>query len=144
MACWIDALNADKVYDAMREDFIKTNKDRDKLLSKIRPLIRDITTLDVMDDIMIRKMGDAETTNKAQDKTLEQITGVDGESWWWKYSHSTDLIRDMIIAKCVEVANIKATLDAVLEQRSALDAEMDDYRDKFRNKFNKEAAKDEA
>ena len=93
---------------------------------------------------MIRKMGDAETTNKAQDKTLEQITGVDGECWWWKYSHSTDLIRDMIIAKCVEVANIKATLDAVLEQRNALDVEMEDYRDKFRDKFNKEAAKNEA
>ena len=140
---WFTALQQDKTYQGYCADVQRLHKDKDMLKSQTRPKLRDLMSLDVIEDMLIDKMGHAETNSK-EDKVLERITGRDGETYWWRYSSAQDMIQDMMLRKCVEIASIKESID--LCERSLKEAQyaMGEYTDKFHDNFNKEAAKDEA
>ena len=140
---WFTALQQDKTYQGYCEDVQRLVKNKETLMSQTRPKLRDLMSLDVMEDLLIDKMGHAET-NDDEDKVLERITGRDGETYWWRYSTAHDMIQDMMLRKCVEIASIKESID--LNDRSLKEAQhaMGEYTDKFRDNFHKEAAKDEA
>ena len=143
MASWFELLQADKVYQGHCADVQRLTRDKDLLMSQTRPKLRDLMSLDAIEDMLIDKMGHAET-DAEEDKVLERITGRDGETYWWRYSSAQDMIQDMMLRKCVEIASIKESID--LCERSLKEAQyaMGEYTDKFRDNFNKEAAKDEA
>ena len=143
MTCWFTALQQDKTYQGYAEDVLRLTKDKDLLKSQTRPKLRDLMSLDVMEDMLIDKMGHAET-DAEEDKVLERITGRDGETYWWRYSTAQDMIQDMMLRKCVEIANIKVSIDLCDERLKEAQHAMGEYTDKFRDNFNKEATKDEA
>lgn len=142
MAHWYELLQADKTYQGYCEDVQRLTKDKDLLKSQTRPKLRDLMSLDVMEDLLIDKLGHAET-NDEEDKVLERITGRDGETYWWRYSTAHDMIQDMMLRKCVEIANIKVSIDLCDERLKEAQHAMGEYTDKFRDNFHKEAAKED-
>ena len=140
---WFTALQQDKVYQGHCADVQRLTKDKDLLMSQTRPKLRDLMSLDAIEDMLIDKMGHAET-DAEEDKVLERITGRDGETYWWRYSTAQDMIQDMMLRKCVEIANIKASIDLCDERLKEAQHALGEYTDKFRDNYNKEATKDEA
>ena len=143
MACWYTELQKDKVYQGHCADVQRLTKDKDLLKSQTRPKLRDLMSLDVIEDILIDKMGHAET-DADEDKVLERITGRDGETYWWRYSTAQDMIQDMMLRKCVEIANIKVSIDLCDERLKEAQHALGEYTDKFRDNFNKEESNSEA
>ena len=96
-------------------------------------------SLDVIEDMLIDKMGHAET-DAEEDKVLERITGRDGETYWWRYSTAQDMIQDMMLRKCVEIANIKVSIDLCNDRLKEAQHALGEYTDKFRDNHNKTEA----
>lgn len=140
---WFTALQQDKTYQGYCADVQRLTKDQDLLKSQTRPKLRDLMSLDVIEDMLIDKMGHAET-DAEEDKVLERITGRDGETYWWRYSTAQDMIQDMMLRKCVEIASIKESIDLCEQSLKEAQHALGEYTDKFRDNFNKEATKDEA
>lgn len=139
MANWFELLQADKVYQGHSADVTRLSSDRELLKSQTRTKLRDLMSLDVMEDLLIEKMGHAET-DEDEDKILERITGRDGESYWWRFSSAQDMVFDMMMRKCVEIANIKASIDICDDRLEEARSALSEYTDKFRTNYNKEAA----
>ena len=139
MTCWFTALQQDKTYQGYAEDVLRLTKDKDLLKSQTRPKLRDLMSLDVMEDMLIDKMGHAET-DAEEDKVLERITGRDGETYWWRYSTAQDMIQDMMLRKCVEIASIKESIDLCDRTLKEAQHALGEYTDKFRDNHNKTEA----
>jgi hypothetical protein len=139
MTTWYEAMEADKVYKALLEDLQQCHNDIGKLRNKTRALIRDIGCLDTLEDLSLKSQW-GEETSAEEDETLENITGIDGESWYMKHHRGQELCHELMVAKCVEVANIKATMDAVEERKDNVILEKDRYREQFQANYQKEQA----
>lgn len=133
---WFTKLEQDKVYTALSEDLQQCHNEIAKLKNKARALIRDINCLDVLEDLSLKTQWQEEDTTAEEDKVLENITGIDGESWFFKHNRGQELCQELMIAKCIEVANIKAMLNVVEERKDNVINERTRYRDEYQAKFN--------
>jgi len=110
---------------------------------KQRHLMTKVTDLDLVDDLLLSKMGDLEgpVTDK-QEKQLQKMTGIDSECWYYKYDRCKDAINEVRIAKCLEVSAIQSQIHLLEHDYKVLDKEQDDCRDRLR-KEHQDAAKEQ-
>ena len=110
---------------------------------KQRSLMNKVTDLDLVDDLLLSKMGDLEgpVTDK-QEKQLLKMTGVDSDCWYYKYDRCKDAINEVRIAKCLEVSAIQSQIHLLEHDYKVLDKEQDDCRDRLR-KEHQDAAKEQ-
>ena len=102
-----------------------------------------VTDLDLVDDLLLSKMGDLEgpVTDK-QEKQLLKMTGVDSECWYYKYDRCKDAINEVRVAKCLEVSAVQAEINLLEHDYKVLDKEQDDCRDRL-IKEHQDAAKEQ-
>ena len=102
-----------------------------------------VTDLDLVDDLLLHKMGDLEGTfSQKEEKQLRKITGIDSECWYYKYDRCKDAITEIRVAKCLEVSAVQAEINLLEHDYKVLDKEQDDCRDRL-IKEHKDAAKDQ-
>tara|TARA_B100001173_G_C15883385_1_gene502438 strand:- start:363 stop:794 length:432 start_codon:yes stop_codon:yes gene_type:complete len=110
---------------------------------KQRSLMNKVTDLDLVDDLLLHKMGDLEGTfSQKEEKQLRKITGIDSECWYYKYDRCKDAITEIRVAKCLEVSAVQAEINLLEHDYKVLDKEQDDCRDRL-IKEHKDAAKDQ-
>ena len=110
---------------------------------KQRHLMSKVTDLDLVDDLLLSKMGDLEgpVTDK-QEKQLQKMTGIDSECWYYKYDRCKDAINEVRVAKCLEVSAVQAEINLLEHDYKVLDKEQDDCRDRL-IKEHQDAAKEQ-
>ena len=101
-----------------------------------------VKTLQLVEDLAMRKKWDFEGMTKTQIKTLEDSTGQCDDCWWSDYQGAEDAIEEMRIAKCVEVANLQANFDVLSEKYSLIDKEQDACRDRLIKEHNEKQAEE--
>ena len=110
---------------------------------KQRSLMNKVTDLDVVDDLLLHKMGDLEgTLPEKQEKQLKKMTGMDSDCWYYKYDRSRDVINELRIAKCLEVSALQSQIQLLEHDYKVLDKAQDDCRDRLIKQHN-EAAKEQ-
>jgi hypothetical protein len=124
-----------KIADPKYMEF--TSKIRDAHKEKCRTngkqcnLMRELNNLSASLDLTRRKSWDFESTSKKQDKVLEDLTGDDGESWFYTYCGAADEIEKMMIQKCIKVANLAVQWDVLTDRIKKLNEDQDKYGDKL-------------
>ena len=133
---------ADDKYQEYTSKIQAAHREKASTNSKQCMLMREINNLSVSLDLTRRKSWDFESTSKKQDKTLEELTGDDGESWFYTYHNAGEEIEKMMIQKCIKVANLAVQWDVLVERIKKLNKEQDKYGDKLVEKAQaKEASK---
>ena len=110
---------------------------------KQRSLMNKVTDLDLVDDLLLHKMGDLEGTfSQKEEKQLRKITGMDSDCWFYKYDRCKDAINEVRVAKCLEVSAVQAEINLLEHDYKVLDKEQDDCRDRL-IKEHQDAAKEQ-
>ena len=110
---------------------------------KQRSLMNKVTDLDLVDDLLLHKMGDLEGTfSQKEEKQLRKITGIDSDCWFYKYDRCKDAITEVRVAKCLEVSAVQAEINLLEHDYKVLDKEQDDCRDRL-IKEHQDAAKEQ-
>jgi len=110
---------------------------------KQRSLMNKVTDLDLVDDLLLHKMGDLEGTfSQKEEKQLRKITGIDSDCWYYKYDRCKDAITEVRVAKCLEVSAVQAEINLLEHDYKVLDKEQDDCRDRL-IKEHQDAAKEQ-
>jgi hypothetical protein len=110
---------------------------------KQRSLMNKVTDLDLVDDLLLHKMGDLEGTfSQKEEKQLRKITGMDSDCWFYKYDRCKDAITEVRVAKCLEVSAVQAEINLLEHDYKVLDKEQDDCRDRL-IKEHQDAAKEQ-
>ena len=133
---WFVAIEEDKVYQALLKDLKQCHHEIMSLDNKIRALIRDIVCLDSLEDLSINIQCDTEEPSSEEDELLTKITGMESEGWWHRHHRGQELCKEMMVSKCIEVANITALITAAKGKRDGVIMEKDRYREEFQIKFN--------
>ena len=133
---------ADDKYQEYTSKIQAAHREKSRTNAKQCNLMREINNLSASLDLTRRKSWDFESTSKKQDKTLEELTGDDGESWFWTYHNAGEEIERMMIQKCIKVANLAVQWDVLTERIKKLNEDQDKYGDKLVEKAKaKEASK---
>ena len=104
-------------------------------------LMNQVKTLQLAEELTMRKKWDFEGMTPEQITTLEESTGHCDDCWWLDYQSAEDAIEEMRIAKCVEVANLQANFDVLSEKYSLIDKEQDACRDRLIKEHKEKEAK---
>ena len=141
---WYEALTVDADYIGHCADLKKLRKDLEFLKSQTRPKLHDLITLNMMEDVMMEKQGDAECVSDKQDKVVRRVTGQCSDVYWELYSHGGDLAFDMMLRKCVEVSNLKVSMDICKDRINEAQQALGDYIDRFRTNYKEEPSDEQA
>jgi hypothetical protein len=118
------------------------SRDVQRLEWKQSSLLSKISSLEVAQDLVMRKKWDLETVSKKTTKVLTEVTGDCDECWFGKYGMAEDEIKDLRISKCLEVASIQSEINLLKHDRQVLDKEQDACRDRLIKEHN-DATKDQ-
>ena len=135
---WYEALTVDAAYKGHLKDLRKLRDDLQSLKSQTRPKLRDLITLNMMEDVMIDKQGDAECVSDKQDKVIRRVTGHSSEAYWEMYSDAGNMAFDMMLRKCVEVSNLKVSMDICQDRINEAQQALSDYIDRFKTNYKEE------
>jgi len=135
---WYEALTVDAAYKGHHKDLRKLRDDLQSLKSQTRPKLRDLITLNMMEDVMIDKQGDAECVSDKQDKVIRRVTGHSSEVYWEMYSDAGNMAFDMMLRKCVEVSNLKVSMDICQDRINEAQQALSDYIDRFKTNYKEE------
>lgn len=118
-------------------------KEQSSLGYKQRRLMNKVTDLDLVDDLLLYKMGDLEgQIPEKQEKQLRKMTGMDSECWYYKYDRCKDAINEVRVAKCLEVSALQSQIQLLDDDWKVLDKEQDACRDRLIKEHN-DATKDQ-
>ena len=132
---WYEALTVDATYKGHIKDLRKLRDDLQFLKSQTRPKLREIITLNMMEDVMIDKQGDAECVSDKQDKVMRRVTGQSSEFYWQIYSDAGNMAFDMMLRKCVEVSSLKVSMDICQDRINEGQQALSDYIDRFKTNY---------
>jgi len=118
------------------------SRDVQRLEWKQSSLLGKISSLEVAQDLVMRKKWDLETVSKKTTKVLTEVTGDCDECWFGKYDMAEDEIKELRVNKCLEVASIQSEINLLKHDRDVLDKEQDDCRDRLIKEHN-DATKDQ-
>ena len=112
-------------------------REQSSLGYKQRSLMNRVTDLDLVDDLLLHKMGELEgPIPEKQEKQLRKLTGMDSECWYYKYDRCKDAINEMRVAKCLEVSALQSQIQLLDEDWRVLDKEQDACRDRLIKEHN--------
>ena len=120
---------ADPKYTAYDEKIRDAHQEKRKTNSKQCIAMRHICQLNHALDLVRSKSWSVEETTNKTDKILDDVTGSDGEGWFWTYHNAGEEIEKAMIQKCIKVANLAANYDALSERITSLIAEQKKYGD---------------
>ena len=138
---WLTSLYQDKTYQGYVADVDNLRRERDDFKSKIRLKLRDLMTINLMEDVMLDKQGDAECVSDKHEKLLRRVTGNSSDVYWDVYSRAAQITFDMMLSLSVDIANLKVSLDLCKQRIKEAEQAKSEYSDKFHEKFIKEANK---
>ena len=122
---------ADPKYTAYDEKIRDAHQAKRKTNAKQCIAMRHICQLNHALDLVRSKSWSVEETTSKTDKILDDVTGADGEGWFWTYHNAGEEIEKAMIQKCIKVANLAANYDALSERITALIAEQKKYSDQL-------------
>ena len=122
---------ADPKYTAYDEKIRDAHQEKRKTNSKQCIAMRHICQLNHALDLVRSKSCSVEETTNKTDKILDDVTGADGEGWFWTYHNAGEEIEKAMIQKCIKVANLAVNYDVCSERISALIAKQKEYGDKL-------------
>ena len=94
-------------------------------------LMNQVKTLQLAEDLTMRKKWDFEGMTSAAITTLEETTGQCDDCWWSDYQAAEEEIEQMRIAKCVEVAALESQYGLLTDKYKTIDKEQDACRDRL-------------
>ena len=101
-----------------------------------------VKTLQLVEDLAMRKKWDFEGLKPEQITTLEETTGQCDDCWWSDYQGAEDAIEEMRIAKCVEVAALESQYGLLTDKYKTIDKEQDACRDRLIKEHNEKQAEE--
>ncbi len=107
------ACQEDEEYKALCSQTRDKFKEKQSLRQKQRTEIRKIVVMDSLEDLAMLKTGNCEGEDKDVDKTLEEVTGIDSEGHFWRWSHATDLCFDAVIEATLKVSKLESMRDLI-------------------------------
>lgn len=117
-----------KAYDVRIRD---AHSEKRKTNAKQCAAMRHICQLNHALDLVRSKSWSVEDTTTKTDKILDDVTGADGEGWFWTYHNAGEEIEKAMIQKCIKVANLAANYDVLSERITTLIAEQSEYGDQL-------------
>ena len=112
-------------------------KEQNSLGYKQKALMNRVTDLDLVDDLLLFKMGDLEgPVTEKQDKQLRKLTGMDSDCWFYKYYRCKDAVNEMRVAKCLEVSALQSQIQLLDDDWKVLDKKQDACRDRLIKEHN--------
>ena len=122
---------ADPKYTAYDEKIRDAHQEKRKTNSKQCIAMRHIHHLNHALDLVRSKSWSVEETTNKTDKILDDVTGADGEGWFWTYNKAGEEIEKAMIQKCIKVANLAANYDALSERIASLLDKQKEYGNKL-------------
>jgi len=131
-----------KEWKAFSVQLRKISLEKQGLRQKQRGLMNQIKTLQLAEDLAMRKKWSFEGITKKQVETLEEHTGQCDDCWWSDYQAAEDAIEEMRIAKCVEVAALESQYGLLTDKHKTIDKEQDACRDRLIKEHNEKQAEE--
>jgi len=116
-------------------DKLSTNWDSiRKLESNIKSLFRDIFSLSLSRDLVVKQTWTLEEIPSSHTKALEKYTTDCDECWFYNWSHGEECIQDALIQKAVEIGRLKLDIDTLKHSNKELNKEQDKVAKELREK----------
>ena len=116
-------------------DKLSTNWDSiRKLESNIKSLFRDIFSLSLSRDLVVKQTWTLEEIPSSHTKALEKYTTDCDECWFYNWSHGEECIQETLIQKAVEISRIKLDIDTLRAKNKELNKEQDKLGKELREK----------
>ena len=122
---------ADPKYQQFSTDIKDTFQEKRKINGKQCVAMREICQLNHAMDLVRSKSFEFEDTSDKTDKFLDNLTGMEGEGWFWTYHNAGEEIEKSMIQKCIKVANLAVQWDVLTERIASLNKKQDEYGDKL-------------
>ena len=129
-------------WKAFSVELRKISLEKQELRQKQRGLMNQIKTLQLAEDLAMRKKWDFEGLKPEEITTLEETTGQCDDCWWSDYQCAEDAIEEMRIAKCVEVAALESQYGLLTDKHKTIDKEQDACRDRLIKEHNEKQAEE--
>ena len=104
------------------------------LQGKIKGLFRDIFSLSLSRDLIVKQTYELESIPSSHTKALEKYTTDCDECWFYNWSHGEECIQDALIQKAVEIGRIKLDIDTLKAKNKELNKEQDKVAKELREK----------
>jgi len=116
-------------------DKISTNWEAIRTLQgKIKGLFRDIFSLSLARDLIVKQTYELESIPSSHTKALEKYTTDCDECWFYNWSHGEECIQDALIQKAVEIGRLKLDIDTLKHSNKELNKEQDKVAKELREK----------
>ena len=104
------------------------------LEGKVKGLFRDIFSLSLARDLVVRQTYELESIPSSHTKALEKYTTDCDECWFYNWSHGEECIQDALIQKAVEIGRLKLDIDTLKAKNKELNKEQDKVGEELRQK----------
>ena len=116
-------------------DKLSTNWESIRTLQgKIKGLFRDIFSLSLSRDLIVKQTYELESIPSSHTKALEKYTTDCDECWFYNWSHGEECIQDALIQKAVEIGRLKLDIDTLRAKNKELNKEQDKVAKELREK----------
>ena len=127
---WYDSPEYKTYSDQISQEWGRTRE----LESKIKSLFRDIFSLSLSRDLIVKQTWKLEEIPSSHTKALEKYTTDCDECWFYNWSHGEECIQAALIDKAVEIGRIKLDIDTIKAKIKVLNENQDELGKKLREK----------
>ena len=127
---WYDSPEYKTYSDQISQEWERTRE----LERKIKSLFRDIFSLSLSRDLVVKQTWKLEEIPSSHTKALEKYTTDCDECWFYNWSHGEECIQDALIQKAVEIGRIKLDIDTIKAKIKVLNENQSELAKKLREK----------
>ena len=127
---WYDSPEYKTYSDQISQEWRRTRE----LEGKIKSLFRDIFSLSLSRDLIVKQTWKLESIPSSHTKALEKYTTDCDECWFYNWSHGEECIQSALIEKAVEIGRIKLDIDTIKAKIKVLNENQDELGKKLREK----------
>ena len=127
---WYDSPEYKTYSDQISQEWERTRE----LERKIKSLFRDIFSLSLSRDLVVKQTWKLEEIPSSHTKALEKYTTDCDECWFYNWSHGEECIQSALIEKAVEIGRIKLDIDTIKAKIKVLNENQDELSKKLREK----------
>ena len=131
------ACQQDAKYKELMQRTRDYHKERSEYKQKQRESIRKIIQFDHLEDVALDRMGDCEGDKHT--KTIRNVTGMDQECWFWRWSGAQDLCFDGMVQAAIDVSNAETMMGVIMDKIKVNKALLDSREEEIKAKLEKEA-----
>jgi len=127
---WYDSPEYKTYSDQISQEWERTRE----LECKIKSLFRDIFSLSLSRDLVVKQTYELESIPSSHTKALEKYTTDCDECWFYNWSHGEECIQSALIEKAVEIGRIKLDIDTIKAKIKVLNENQSELSKKLREK----------